>query len=115
MAVNLEMSERFLNQYSHQIAFTMSSVALLFLSPFTFTFGSTATFAMHHYVHPEMKMRAKDKVIAIENVIFAIVGAVATFVNLTPAGNAGGIVFKATVLFGPYAVGTTAYRLYKSM
>lgn len=112
---NRATGEPFIEKYLPEIVLTVSSVALLFFSPLALTFGGAATFAAHYYMRPEMKMEAKDKVVTIPNTIFAIVGAVAALVSLTPAGRAGGIIFKASVLFGPYAIGTTAYRYYKSV
>lgn len=95
------------------IAFTASSVACFFLSPLTFTLGSAAAFAMNYYWYPEMRLGERSKIITIPNTIFSLVGTITALVSLTPAGNAGGIAFKA-VWLSPYAMGTTAYRLYKS-
>jgi len=97
-----------------EIAFTASSVAHFFISPMAFTFGSAAAIAMNYYMDPELRLGARSRVVTIPNTIFSLVGTITALVSLTPAGASGGIAFQA-IWLGPYAAGSTAYRLYKSI
>ncbi len=93
-----------------KIAFTVSTLALLILSPLYLFLGTAAGFALHYSIEPNLILNLDDRLITNQDAVFAIVGAFAAFVKRTPSGAVAGFVFQAIPLVMSLGIGSVAYR-----
>lgn len=104
----------FLEKHFAKIAFAISSLVLLIFSSLFLFLGSVAGFSLHYSLEPELKIKEDTQVITLSHAVFAIVGAVAALIRIFPAGASGGLVFQSIPLMASMAVGSAAYRGFKS-
>jgi len=102
--------ENFCDAHFAKIAFAVSTVALLILAPLNLFLGAAVGAGLHYYFEPQLRLKPDDKIVTLPNTIFAIVGAMAALVGLTPAGAMGGFLFQAIPFLTSLAVGSTGYR-----
>lgn len=104
--------ETFIDKNFIPIAFAVSTLALLILSPFNFFVGTAIGLAASYFLSPPEK--ATGPVISLTNALFVIIGATGALLTLTPAGSGGGFIFRAIPFLASLAVGNTACRAVKS-
>ncbi len=102
--------DQFLERHFTKIAFAVSALALLILSPLHLFLGAAVGFAIHFYTEPKLILGSRDPIVTIPNALFSIVGAFASLLSLTSAGATGGYLFKAIPFISSLAVGSTVYR-----
>ena len=105
-------TESFLDRNFIKIAFAISTLAMAVLAPMQFFLGTAVGFVLHAMT--DLGINPNEKLINIPATLFTIVGATAALLRLTPAGAAGGFVFRAVPFLGSLAVGITAYRAMKN-
>lgn len=106
--------ESFFDKHFAKIAFAVSTLAMLILSPLYFFLGTAAGLVISYFTEPKLKLQPTEKIITLPNAVFAIVGATAALLRMTPAGAVSGFIFNVIPLAASMAVGSTAYRAIKS-
>ena len=109
------IEKSFFDEHFIQIAFAASTLALFILSPLSLILGMGAGIALHRYVEPDLKFQDGEKIISVSNALFIIVGATAAFVGLLPLSPFGGPIIRLLPLIAAGAIGSTAYRAFRSI
>ncbi len=107
--------QSFLDKHFAKVAFAVATFAMLLLAPLHLFLGLAAGMVIQYLVEPNLRLTPSDRVITLPNAVFAIVGATAALLRLTPAGSLGGFIFKAIPFLASLAVGSTAYRAARSV
>ncbi|PIS02895.1 MAG: hypothetical protein COT85_02360 [Chlamydiae bacterium CG10_big_fil_rev_8_21_14_0_10_42_34] len=110
-----ERSDEFLEKHFVTLAFTVSTVALFAISPFSLISGASVGFFLNQYIEPHLNLKSGSYVITLPCTTISIVGAFAALLRLAPGSVGSSFAFKAVPLFASLAVGSTAYRFYKSL
>lgn len=105
--------ESFMDKHIAKIAFAVASIALFFLSPLVSFLGSLAGFILHYSAEPNLLIGPEDKIITVTSSVFAIIGALASMIRLTPAGEAGGLIFQAIPFLCSMTIGSAGYAGFK--
>lgn len=100
-------AQSFVDRNFAEIAFLISSIALLVFAPLKLMIGAFIGYMIHSYREPGLKT---SQVVTLENTLYTIVGGMAAVIRLTPAGATAGFVFNAIPLVASAAVGSTLYR-----
>lgn len=109
-----KVEEPFIDKHFAKIAFAISTLVLLIFSPLVAIFGTAAGLVINFVIDPELKVHPTHKIITVPHAVFAIVGAIAALLRMTPAGSMGGFVFKAVPFIASFALGSVAYRVVKA-
>jgi hypothetical protein len=104
----------FIDKHFAKIAFAISTLVLLIFSPLYLFLGSVAGFALHNSLEPDLRVQDENQIVTLSNSVFSIVGAVAALIRLLPAGAEAGLIFRAVPLVASFAIGSTAYRAFKT-
>jgi hypothetical protein len=110
LATGPKVEETFLERHFAKIAFAISTLALLILSPLVLFLATAIGYAISYFLEPKLKLKPEDKIVTVPNTLFAIVGAAAALLQLTPVGSTGGYIFHAIPFVSSLAIGNTAYR-----
>lgn len=92
------------------IACAVSVLVLLIFNSGSLVLGGLVGFFADQVSNPHLKLSKKENIITTTNALFAIIGALASFVGIMPAGKLGGTVFKIIPFLSSMALGRTAYR-----
>lgn len=102
--------DSFINAHFVAIAFVTASLALGFFSAGAFLMGAGAGAALHFLIQP--KVKAVGNELTPMMAIIAIIGAMASFVAITPSGQAGGLAFQSIPFLCSMAIGANFYRFH---
>lgn len=100
-------AQSFVETHFLKIAFAVSTLALLILSPLQFMLGVPLSLALHYWIAPST---GNEPILTLPNTLFTMIGAVGAFIKCTPAGLVGGTLFQMIPLLSTWAVGNTIYR-----
>jgi hypothetical protein len=95
-------------KHSVGLAFTISSLALLILSPLAFFLGTASSFTLHYY--NQTKIDPNEEVISMVHSVAVSIGAVAAFLAVTPLGAGGGIIFHSLPFLAASFIGSALYN-----
>lgn len=90
-------------KYPKEVAFAVSTVAMLILSPFQFILGSAAGYV---WERSKPTPQPNQPILTPAHAAFTLVGAVAALLCWTPVGLLGGRVFHHIPFISSFTVGT---------
>lgn len=112
-ATNAAHEFPFVDQNFAAVAFSVSTLALLVLQPYSLLIGGIAGLFLHYYFEPNPVIEESDPFISVTHATMAIIAAMASLVNLTPAGAMGGYLFLSLPTIFSLSAGSCAYTAFR--
>jgi hypothetical protein len=104
--------ESFIDKHFAKIALAISMIALAYFAALDLILGLVLGLAISYYAELEIK---PDRNVILYNALFAIVGATAAAIRMTPSGAAGGFVFQAIPFVCSAFIGTSLPAIKQSL
>lgn len=112
--VHDEQELSFVDRNIAEVTFLVSCLAQLILTPLSLILGTIGGYIYHSSSKPDLIIEPGEKIITVSNAVFALVGAFAAFIQMTPAGGSGGFVFQSIPYVSSFFIGKTLHRALRS-
>lgn len=112
--INPQRERSFVDQHISKVTFVVSTLIQFILGPLTLMLGVAAGLIYSVQMNPNLKLKPNEKVVGVTSAVFAIVGAFASIIKLTPAGAMGGFIFQMVPYASAFIIGNTTYRALKN-